>query len=97
MPGKVNEDLWDKAKAKVTEEYGTEEKIGNEKFYKLTSTIYKDMGGEFHKSAFEIVSALSKAAEEQPAKEPDRLSAALAAMGRIEKHEEEKDVTSVSA
>ena len=61
MPRKVNEELWDKAKAKVTEEYGPESRIGNEKFYKLTSTIYKNMGGEFHKEAFEIVSDVFKA------------------------------------
>ena len=49
MPGRVNESKWEEAKKIVEKEYGPESKIGNDKFYSLTSTIYQKMGGTFEK------------------------------------------------
>lgn len=64
MPGRVDESKWEAAKKKVTEEYGTEEKIGNEKFYALTTTIYKKMGGEFKKEASKLEKLYNSLQEE---------------------------------
>jgi hypothetical protein len=46
MPGKVDEGKWDKAKEAVRKEH-PEWSEDNPRFWKMTSAIYKKMGGEF--------------------------------------------------
>ena len=42
---KRDEELWEKAKRVVRNEYGSQKKIGKEKFYKLVMGTYKKMKG----------------------------------------------------
>jgi rubrerythrin len=42
VKSKTDERVWDRAKARVTEEYGTEADLGK-RFWKLTMTLYMDM------------------------------------------------------
>lgn len=59
MPGKVDEAKWDKAKEAVRKEH-PEWSEDNPRFWKMTSAIYKKMGGEFSREINKSLEAIEQ-------------------------------------